>query len=152
MDHLPSTRAAGPVDIQPFDDQLRQAREVSANHRPLVLVVDDEPEVRSVITEILAAAGYDAITASDGEEALEAVGAHAPGLMITDLVMPRKEGLETIREARQLAPDMKIIAISGAFGNRFLSVAAHLGAHAVLAKPFSADALLNTIHGVLAKS
>jgi len=137
------------MDVPPLDDRLQQTREIPANHCPLVLVVDDEPEVRSVLTEILAAAGYDVIVACDGEEALEAVRTHFPGLMITDLVMPRKEGLETIREARQLAPGMKIIAISGAFGNRFLSVATHLGAHAALAKPFSADVLLSTIRSVL---
>jgi DNA-binding response OmpR family regulator len=137
------------MDVPPFDDQLRKPQEMEpALRSQLVLVVDDEPEVRSVLTEILAAAGYDVIVACDGEEALEAVRTHAPGLMITDLVMPRKEGLETIREARQLAPGMKIIAISGAFGNRFLTVATHLGAHAALAKPFSADVLLSTIRGV----
>jgi DNA-binding response OmpR family regulator len=139
------------MDVPPLDDQLRPARKMPVIHRRLVLVVDDEPEVRALLTEILAAAGYDVIVACDGEEALDAVRTHAPGLMITDLVMPRKEGLETIREARQLAPGMKIIAISGAFGNRFLTVATHLGAHAALAKPFSADVLLSTIRGVLVK-
>lgn len=138
------------MDVPPFDDQLRKPQEMEpALRSQLVLAVDDEPEVRSVLTEILAAAGYDVIVACDGEEALEAVRTHAPGLMITDLVMPRKEGLETIREAHQLAPGMKIIAISGAFGNRFLSVATHLGAHAALAKPFSADVLLSTVRNVL---
>jgi DNA-binding response OmpR family regulator len=140
------------MDVPPLDDQSREPREMElALRSQLVLVVDDEPEVRAVLTEILAAAGYDVIVACDGEEALEAVRAHAPGLMITDLVMPRKEGLETIREVRQLAPGMKIIAISGAFGNRFLTVATHLGAHAALAKPFSADVILSTVRGVLAK-
>ncbi len=138
------------MDVPPLEDRFPQAREMGPALRcQLVLVVDDEPEVRAVLAEILAAASYDVIVACDGEEALDAIRTHAPGLMITDLVMPRKEGLETIREARQLAPGMKIIAISGAFGSRFLTVATHLGAHAALAKPFSADVLLSTIRGVL---
>jgi DNA-binding NarL/FixJ family response regulator len=63
--------------------------------------------------------------------------------------MPQKEGLETIAEVRRLAPEAKIIAISGAFGSRFLTVATHLGANATLSKPIAADVLLRTVDQIL---
>jgi len=117
--------------------------------RPLILVVDDEASVRSVLTRILVEGGYDVVEAGDGDEAIEAVRRYAPGVVIMDLVMPQKEGLETIAEVRRLAPEAKIIAISGAFGGRFLTVATHLGASATLSKPIAADVLLRTVNKVL---
>lgn len=59
--------------------------------------------------------------------------------------MPHKEGIETIAEVRRLAPHAKIIAVSGAFGGRFLNLATHLGANAALAKPIAPDVLLRTV-------
>jgi len=117
--------------------------------RPLVLVVDDEAPVRRLLADILAQAGYEVAQAGDGREAVEAVRRRAPSVVITDLVMPQQEGLETIGVIRGLAPRAKIIAISGAFGSRFFSVAMHLGANATLAKPVAGDVLLRTVHEVL---
>jgi signal transduction histidine kinase/DNA-binding response OmpR family regulator len=116
--------------------------------RPLVLIVDDEAPVRALLAEILMKAGYEVLQASDGEEVEEAVRERAPGIVITDLVMPRKEGIETIAEIRRLAPEAKIIAISGAFGGRLLNIATHLGANAALAKPIAADVLLRTVDDI----
>ena len=113
-------------------------------------MVDDVAPLRRLLSVILAEAGYEVIEASDGDEAVEAVRQRAPCLVITDLVMPQKEGLETIAEVRRLAPHAKIIAISGAFGGRFLNIASHLGADATLAKPISADVLLQTVSDTLA--
>jgi len=115
-----------------------------------VLVVDDEAPVRDLLADLLGRAGYDVLSASNGEAALQLVQEFAPALVLMDLVMPGKEGLETIPEIRRIAPQTKIIAISGAFGSRFLEVAAHLGANATLAKPLAADVLLSTVRDVLA--
>ena len=141
--------------LKPFSPHClaRKLREIlGANApqiRPLCLVVDDEEPVRLLLARILAEAGYEVAQACDGAEAIEMVQHRAPGIVITDLVMPRKEGLETIAEVRRLAPHAKIIAISGAFGSRFLTVATHLGANAALAKPISADVLLRTVRELL---
>ncbi len=113
--------------------------------KPPVLIVDDEAPVRAVLAGILTSAGYEVHLATDGDEVFEAVRQRAPGIVITDLVMPRKDGIETIAEIRRLAPKAKIIAISGAFGGSLLNVATHLGASAALAKPIAADVLLRTV-------
>jgi len=70
-------------------------------------------------------------------------------LVITDLVMPEQEGLETIQALRQDVPGTGIIAISGAFGGQFLQVAKALGADAILTKPIRAELLLNRVAEVL---
>jgi DNA-binding response OmpR family regulator len=140
--------------LKPFSPHhlARKLRELLSRRaspiRPLVLIVDDEAPVRAVMAEILTRAGYEVVQASDGEEVVDALRERTPGIVITDLVMPRKEGIETIAEVRRLAPEAKIIAISGAFGGRLLNVATHLGANAALAKPIGADVLLRTVEDI----
>jgi len=90
------------------------------------------------------------VDAKDGREALERLREERFDVLVTDLVMPEGEGIETIRMVRKEQPDLKIVAVSGVFGGRFLRVAHALGAHATLAKPVSLDALLGTIQSVLA--
>ncbi|MGC4051960.1 MAG: response regulator [Paludibaculum sp.] len=72
-------------------------------------------------------------------------------MLITDLVMPDQEGIETIRLARKAFPQLRIIAISGAFFGQFLKMAELLGANAVLPKPLSQAAMLDTIRDVLSR-
>ena len=128
--------------------KVRELLKLTVRHS--VLVVDDEPPVRALLADLLGRAGYDVLSAGNGDEALQLVQEFAPALVLMDLVMPGKEGLETIPEIRRIAPMTKIIAMSGAFGSRFLDIAAHLGANATLAKPLAADVLLSTVQGVLA--
>jgi PAS domain S-box-containing protein len=114
-----------------------------------VLVVDDEAAVRELLNEMLSEAGYSVIEAENGVAALAVLGRTSVDVMVTDLVMPEKEGLETIGEARKRYPKMKIISMSGAFGGHYMKVASFLGADARVAKPIDRDALLNAIQGVL---
>lgn len=116
----------------------------------MILVVDDEAGVRGLLREILTAAGYLVAEAENGNQAVRLIRSRAFDLMITDLVMPEQEGLETIQLLRRQQPDLRIIAISGAFGGSFLKVAKSLGAHAALAKPVSPEELLETVRQVLA--
>jgi DNA-binding response OmpR family regulator len=107
--------------------------------REIILLIDDDIAVLRTLEIILSDLGYDTATAKDGIEGLRAFHKIHPDLVITDLIMPEKEGLETIIEMRRERPEVKIIAISG--GGRiqntnFLEMAASLGADAVLAKPF----------------
>jgi len=114
-----------------------------------ILVADDEPGVRGFLRTSLEQGGYEVIEAPNGKRALDEARAGRADLVITDLVMPEQEGIETIQALRRDVPDIGIIAVSGAFGGRFLDVARKLGADAVLSKPVSADLLLAKVAEVL---
>ena len=116
---------------------------------PKVLVVDDEAGVRQFFQKILAGAGYDVVTAGSGEEALRIARQQTLQLVITDLVMPEVEGIETIRTIRKEQPRLKIIATSGAFGGTYLETARLLGANTTLPKPVSAEQLLAAARDLL---
>jgi DNA-binding response OmpR family regulator len=114
-----------------------------------ILVVDDEAGVRKFFRLALEQAGYEVTEAENGRQALDQALAGRVDLLITDLVMPEKEGIETIRALRREAPGIGIIAVSGAFGGMFLSHARMLGADAVLGKPVGANLLLAKVAEVL---
>ena len=114
-----------------------------------ILVVDDEAGVRHFLREVLVQAGYAVTEAADGTHALRQVLAGDVDLVITDLIMPEQEGIETIQTIRRDVPGTGIIAISGAFGGMFLKTAQFMGADAVLMKPVSAELLLTKVAEVL---
>jgi len=114
-----------------------------------VLVVDDETGIRQLFEQLLTGEGYEVLSATNGAEALEIVRTRHLDLVITDLVMPESEGIETIRAIRSEQPQLKIIAASGAFEGQFLQAAALLGACATLLKPIGRDQLLSTVRRVL---
>jgi PAS domain S-box-containing protein len=151
---LPSGEAAELAYIQkPFTPEslARKVRHV-LDARPVsgrILVVDDEAEIRKLLRQFLEHSGYQVAEASNGRQAVAEVESGGVVLVITDLVMPEKEGIETIREMRQRHRDVKIIAMSGAFGGRFLRTAEMLGAHATLTKPVRAEQLVGTVKEVL---
>jgi PAS domain S-box-containing protein len=114
-----------------------------------ILVADDEAGVRRFCREVLEDGGHEVIEAADGKQALKQVRAGHVDLVITDLVMPEQEGIETIQTLRREAPGVAIIAISGAFGGEFLKTARLLGADAVLNKPVNGELLLAKVSEVL---
>jgi PAS domain S-box-containing protein len=114
-----------------------------------ILVVDDEELVRAYLRSVLEGGGYVVSEAAEGKEAVRQALSSPLELVITDLVMPEQEGIETIQTLRRRLPDLGIIAISGAFGGQFLTTAKILGADAVLDKPVSADVLLGKVADVL---
>jgi CheY-like chemotaxis protein len=117
-----------------------------------ILVVDDEAAIRRVIELMLSRNGHVVTTADDGSQALAMVDKREFDLVITDLVMPGKEGIETIMTLRKKHPAVKIVAMSGG-GQRsagdYLSVAQMLGAAEVLPKPFTQDQLLRVVESAL---
>ena len=117
---------------------------------PKVLVVDDELSIRGLFARVLQGGGYEVAVACDGLEARKALESGSFDLMITDLVMPESEGIETIQAIRKSHADVKIIAVSGAFGGGYLAVAAMLGADATLTKPVSPEQLLEAVRQALA--
>ena len=117
-----------------------------------ILVIDDDVIVRETITQILEDLGHVVVIAEDGKAGVAAFRADRPDLVITDIIMPEQEGIQTITEIRRLAPDAKIIAISGGgrIGNTdFLRIARHIGANDVIAKPFDPDDLGARVAGCL---
>ncbi|WP_296599155.1 response regulator [Phenylobacterium sp.] len=126
-----------------------------AGQAGVVLIVDDEPDLLKLMTAAFARAGFKAYSARNGRMAVQLVKAVTPDLMVTDIVMPEKEGIATIIEAKAAAPDMGIIAISGggAYGrtSNFLQWAEELGAERVMAKPFPMSQLLDAARDVLAR-
>ncbi len=117
-----------------------------------ILIVDDTPDLLQVLVMILRDAGHIITAARDGQEALGLLKRIEFDLMITDIVMPNKEGLETIMEARRAVPHLKIIAMSGGGwfpSQQYLAIAEKLGASAILSKPFSGDDVLAAVSRVL---
>ncbi len=110
-----------------------------------ILVVDDEEQLRRLFRTVLTMNGYTVFEADDGKQAMACVEQQPLDLVITDLVMPERDGIEIIRGLHHRYPDIRIIAISGAFDGNFLKVAKAMGAFAVLLKPISIEKLLSVV-------
>lgn len=119
----------------------------------LLVVIDDNADMRRMIARALNDK-HQVIEAGDGEEGLKLVTENNPDVVITDILMPHKEGIQTIREVQERAPNTKIIAISGggiSHNMMFLNVARAFGADMVLAKPFRPAQLVKAVEQVLSE-
>ncbi len=117
-----------------------------------ILIIDDDVEILEIYREILQREGYDVLAASDGRQGMKLCRDQEVDLVITDIIMPEKEGLETIMELRRDLPDVKIIAMSGGGqigAEEYLPLAEKLGAQRTLDKPFTPKELLDAIRGIL---
>ena len=117
-----------------------------------ILVVEDDQVVRRVIVRALNERAHDVLQATNGVEALQLYQENPADLVITDLIMPEKDGIELIRELQGIREDVKVIAMSG--GGRhgkleLLDLAEAFGAQRVLSKPIHIDALVEAVGGVL---
>jgi DNA-binding response OmpR family regulator len=113
-----------------------------------ILVLDDEPSILIMIKKMLERAGHEVDTALNGKEGLEKFKKNKPDLLITDIIMPEKEGLETIFELRKKYPELKIIAISGGgrIGpNGYLPGAKLFGADMVFQKPLDQKEFMDAV-------
>ena len=113
-----------------------------------ILVIDDDDIVNGMIVQLLSEAGYDAVGAQDGDRGLKLVETESFDMIVTDIVMPKKEGLETILELRKKNKMVPIIAISGGGkinADEYLLVAKGLGAKYTFKKPFDNKAFLNAV-------
>lgn len=102
-----------------------------------ILVVDDEPQIRSMLRDSLTRAGFDVSEASDGKEAIETLRKELFDLVIADILMPEKDGLEVIMYLQRERPLTKCVAISAPSNRVFLQSAQLLGATRVVEKPFT---------------
>jgi len=117
-----------------------------------ILVIDDDDMVRTFVRRALEGEGYVVSMAANGYEAMVQFRQFQPDGVITDLLMPERDGIETILEIRRLAPETPIIAITGgmtAMGSVYLKTAERLGADAVLSKPFTVIQLLTTVETLM---
>jgi DNA-binding response OmpR family regulator len=120
-----------------------------------ILVLDDEAAIVLMIKKMLEKAGHEVDMALNGRDGMILFEQNKPDLLITDIIMPEKEGLETIFELRQKYPDLKIIAISG--GGRispdgYLPGAKLLGADMVFPKPLDQKEFLQAVATLLKES
>lgn len=115
-----------------------------------ILIVEDTRLMRDSLVDVLTAVGHDVATATNGLEAVEMVaGGETFRVIITDIIMPEMDGIQTILELQSLLPDASFIAISGGSARmekaQGLETAKRLGAVAVIEKPFEVDKLLAAV-------
>lgn len=116
----------------------------------MILVIEDNDTERAMIRKMLEAEGYQVREAADGEQGLAQFRAERPALVLCDLMMPVKDGYETIRDLRALAPEIPIVAISGyLFGIDHAALRENLGVAALIEKPFRQAHLLEVVNTVM---
>jgi CheY-like chemotaxis protein len=120
-----------------------------------ILVIDDDDQVRDMLRQMMAHAGHDVVVAADGEIGMRMHREQPADLVLTDIIMPEKDGWEAIVELRKEFPAVKIIAISG--GGRlgpysYLAIAKRFGALRVFAKPIEKAELLRAVEELLGGS
>lgn len=125
---------------------------------PGILIIDDEEDVRDALRMILERAGHTVRTAANGNEALELQRKEPADLVITDIIMPEKDGVRTIKEMREEFPGLRIVAISGGGGvqpfaykpgaittTAYLAAAKEVGADRIFTKPFDREDLIKAV-------
>ena len=117
-----------------------------------ILIVEDDTQMREMLKQMLTREGYEVADAPDGKVALKLFREKPADIVITDLIMPEKEGIETIRELRRDFPELKIIAIPGGghtLPEDYLMLAKGLGANHALSKPLERKELLEAVQSLL---
>jgi CheY-like chemotaxis protein len=118
---------------------------------PKVLVIDDIDETRKIICKILERNNYLVVEARNGVEGLKMFEQEKPDVVVTDILMPDMEGLETIQKMFKIKPKLPIIAITASMDTPYLQIALKLGAVCGLYKPFGQVELLDAMNKALTK-
>ena len=119
-----------------------------------ILIIDDEPSALDLLRRIFEGEGYQVVLAANGLEGVELFRQNPCDLVITDIVMPGKDGLQTILDLREEYPDLPFVAISGGGAiskERYLTVAGYLDRVVTLAKPFAIEAIVAAVERLLAQ-
>lgn len=137
-----------PLSSAPAADRVGDRSQVLTGERPtcVVLLIEDDRPLLLAMARAFTGAGAQVVLAADGAEGLKRFISTAPDLVVTDIIMPEREGIETILAMKAARPDIPILAVSGGgqiAARDFLTLAKDLGADAVLAKPFRAGQLLD---------
>jgi DNA-binding response OmpR family regulator len=144
----------GPTNVTSLPPSLVSLPSLDPPRAATVLVVDDDPMVLQAVTLLLEDHGFIVIPAVDGVQGLHLYRKHRPDVVLTDIIMPEKEGIALTRELRREFPDAVIVAMSG--GGRigisdYVTIAQALGADAGLYKPFDDEELVATLRSALAR-
>lgn len=120
-----------------------------------IMVIDDEAPVRGVLRELLEQDGHKVLEACDGSEAIALIRQISVDLIITDLVMPNKSGIDVIMEIKNAMPALPIIALSGGGGIKtgrfdYLQIAKLIGANQIMSKPFAGADIRKQVNDMLA--
>lgn len=134
--------------------QIRETKDITldTSSPKKILVCDDNKEFRSMLVELLMINGYSLYEAEDGEHTLQIIKDSGIDLLVTDIVMPNKEGLETIIAVKKAYPTLPIIAMSGGMQlntTSYLSMAESLGAKYTFCKPVKLDEFLSAVEQCL---
>ncbi len=118
-----------------------------------ILIIEDDDLLRTLLVQTLTHSGHTVYQAADGRQGCDLFLATSPDLVLTDIIMPGQEGIETIVKLRHQQPRVAIIAMSGGATHSkfYLDIAAKLGARRILAKPFTPEELSSIINEVLAE-
>lgn len=137
-----------------LEDVTAEGRQIPGGNGELVLVVDDEQNIREITSATLEKFGYKVAAAADGTEALAVFARQFREIdaVITDIAMPYMDGPATIRAMRRIDPNVKVIAMSGLLSDEQASELEQLGVEQVINKPFTAETLLNTISSIAKRS
>ena len=120
-----------------------------------ILVVDDDTIMRETLRDILLFEGFSVSSADGGSQAISQLSDESFDLVITDILMPQRDGLEVITEAKKMYPKMQIIAISGGgyiSSDTYLRMATDAGADDIISKPFDVDDFLGKVYRILGLS
>ena len=130
--------------------QTEKTEQTRAGVPRTILVIDDDPDYRLLVRTLLARAGYRILEASNGLSGLRFVAQTRIDLLITDMIMPEHEGVETILIVRHMHPKLKVLAMSGVAACReYLDLADRLGANATLEKRVVPKQLLGTVRSLI---
>lgn len=117
-----------------------------------ILISDDDPEIREALSRLLTHVGHEVVTVPDGRACMREIEAGSFDLLITDILMPEQDGLETLMSLRRSRRGPRVIAMSGGgqgSAHDYLDLARRFGAHKVLAKPFPVEEILAAVEEAL---
>lgn len=117
-----------------------------------VLIVDDEPDLAEICASLLSRLGNDCVTAYTGSQAIGLIDREHPDLVVTDLNLPGRDGLDVVRHARQTSPPTPVILITAYHNSDTKKAAQDAGATGYLPKPFSTSELADAVKEALAKA
>jgi DNA-binding NtrC family response regulator len=121
-----------------------------SSSKPIVLVIDDDDQVRKLLVQQLKLAEFAVLSARDGDQGIEMLSRNKVDLILVDIVMPGKDGVQTITNVRITHPDLRIIAMSGDIDSAlYLKAAERLGVRVRLQKPFTMDQMLKAIDAAM---
>ena len=118
----------------------------------IILIVEDDSQIRALLRQMLERAGYEVMEAPDGKEGIRLYRERPADLIIMDIIMPKKEGIETIADLKLEFPEVKIIAMSGGgqIGpEAYLQIAESFGAQRIFTKPIDRQELLVAVQELL---